>query len=172
MSTPELREFRRSLRALEREVELSLASQTECCGVTSAQCHILLEIEARGRASIGELAESLELDPSTLSRTADSLVKAALVSRFDDPANRRRQILELLPLGRNKVDYINRVCDEYYEGVLAGAGGTRSSEIVGAVITLARAIRGKRLEIKGCRPESPGPGPDSDSDPDPSKHKE
>jgi DNA-binding MarR family transcriptional regulator len=147
----DIKEFRRSLRALEREVELSLASQTECCGVTKAQCHLLLEIEAQGRASIGELAESLELDPSTLSRTADSLVRAGFVSRIDDPANRRRQIVELLPLGRQKVDYINQVCDEYYESVLAGAQGPLPSEIVQTVALLARAIRGKRLEGGPCR---------------------
>jgi len=149
-----IRDFRRSLRALEREVELSLALQTECCGVTSAQCHILLEIEARGRASIGELAEALELDPSTLSRTVDSLVKGDLVSRVDDPANRRRQIVELLPLGRAKVAYINQVCDEYYEGILARAKGPQRGEVAAAVTFLAAAIRTQRLESRCCLPVS------------------
>jgi DNA-binding MarR family transcriptional regulator len=152
-----VRSFRRTLRALEREVELSLASQTECCGVTSAQCHILLEVESRGSASIGELAEALELDPSTLSRTADSLVRAGLVSRADDPANRRRQILALLPPGREKVDYINAACDEYYEAVLADAEGQSAEgqsrrEIAEAVAYLAAAIRAKRLQGLSCCP--------------------
>ncbi len=150
--SPSVREFRRSLRALEREVELSLLSQTECCGVTSAQCHLLLEMESRGSASIGELAEALELDPSTLSRTADSLVKAGLASREDDPANRRRQILALLPPGREKVDFINAACDEYYESVLAGADGARRDETARAVAILAAAIRAKRLEGFSCCP--------------------
>lgn len=139
-----VRAFRRSLRALEREVELALASQTECCGVTSAQCHLLLEIDERGSASIGELADALELDPSTLSRTADSLVRAGLVSRADDPANRRRQILGLLPQGRAKVEYINSLCDEYYESVLAGAEGSRKEGLAESLDYLARAIRAKR----------------------------
>ena len=147
-----IREFRRSLRALEREVELSLVSQTECCGVTSAQCHILLEIEARGNASVGELAVALELDPSTLSRASDALVKAGLVSRADDPANRRRQILALLPAGTAKVEYINRACDEYYESVLAEAEGPRRSAIAETITYLARAIRSKRLAGGSCCP--------------------
>ena len=147
-----VRDFRRSLRALEREVELSLTSQTECCGVTGAQCHILLEVEVRGRASIGELAEALELDPSTLSRTVDSLVKAALVSRVDDPSNRRRQLVELLPPGQAKVEYINQVCDEYYNGVLAEAEGPGPGEIARVVDFLAKAIRSKRLSGSCCVP--------------------
>jgi len=140
-----VREFRRSLRALEREVELSLASQTECCGVTSAQCHILLELEARGSSSVGELANALELDPSTMSRTADSLVRSGLVSRADDPDNRRRQILGLLPEGRKKGDAINESCDEYYRTVLEGAGRERGCALTDAVAYLAAAIRAKRL---------------------------
>jgi DNA-binding MarR family transcriptional regulator len=149
----ELRAFRRSLRALELEAELSLLSQTECCGVTRAQCHILLEVESLGKASIGELAEALELDPSTLSRTVDSLVKAGLVSRVDDPSNRRRQIVELLPPGRAKVEYINLVCDEYYEKVLTGAEAPGRREIAAAVTFLADALRRMRLGGGSCRPE-------------------
>jgi DNA-binding MarR family transcriptional regulator len=145
-----VRDFRRSLRALEREVERSLASQTECCGVTSAQCHLLLEIADRGSASIGELAESLELDPSTLSRTADSLVRAHLVSRVDDPANRRRQILDLSPSGREKVDFIDRLCDTYYESILAEAETAQRREIISAVGYLAQTIRAKRLPGVSC----------------------
>jgi DNA-binding MarR family transcriptional regulator len=152
-----VRAFRRSLRALEREVELSLDAQTECCGVTSAQCHLLLEIDERENASIGELADALELDPSTLSRTADSLVRAGLVSRADDPSNRRRQILELLPAGRDKVAYINDRCDEYYEGVLAGAAVSGREALADAVSYLAEAIREKRLGGEAsCRPETKG----------------
>jgi DNA-binding MarR family transcriptional regulator len=149
-STALIRDFRRSLRALEREVALSLATQTECCGVTSAQCHLLLEIEEREGASIGELAEALELDPSTLSRTVDTLVKAGFISRDDDPSNRRRQIVGLLPPGRRKVADINRLCDEYYDGVLAEADSGRRREISKAINDLARAIQAKRLEGSSC----------------------
>jgi DNA-binding MarR family transcriptional regulator len=148
----EIRDFRRSLRALEREVELSLALQTECCGVTSAQCHILLEIEARGSSSVGELAGALELDPSTLSRSADSLVKAGLISRADDPDNRRRQILALSPSGRDKVDYINEACDEYYEAILAEADEARRRSVAEAVAFLAGSIRARRLASVSCCP--------------------
>lgn len=143
-ANPGIRQFRRVLRSLEREVELSLASQSRCCGITNAQCHLLLEIEARGKACVGELAGALDLDPSTLSRTADTLVKTGLVSRVEDPANRRRQILELLPAGRKKVGYINSICDAYYEDVLAGQDAASRQTLTDSIAVLARAIRAKR----------------------------
>lgn len=133
-------------------MELSLASQTECCGVTSAQCHLLLEIDARGGGSVGELAEALELDPSTLSRSVDALVKAGLVSRAEDRSNRRKLLLGLTPKGKEKVDHIDDVCDEYYKTVLDGAGKERGKALTKTVAYIAAAIRTKRLEGVSCRP--------------------
>ena len=144
---PPIRVFRRFLRSMEREVELSLATQTECCGVTSAQCHLLLEIEYRGVASVGELAEALEVDPSTLSRAAESLVKSGLISRSEDPGNRRKVKLQLSDAGRAKVDEINAMCDEYYGQIL---DGDRVKAITEVVAYLAGAIRAKRMEGLGC----------------------
>src|SRR5512136_774154 len=95
-----LRTLRKSLRVLEREVELSMASDTGCCGVTLAQCHLLLEVEARGGTGVTELAEILDLDKSTLSRTVDGLCHAGLLSRETDPGNRRCHILSLTEKGR------------------------------------------------------------------------
>jgi DNA-binding MarR family transcriptional regulator len=147
-----IRDFRRALRFLEREVELSLASQTECCGITSAQCHILLEMDSRGAASVGELAEAIELDPSTMSRAVDGLVKAGLATRAENPANRRKSVLCLTALGKGKVDYIDGSCDEYYESVLSEADDDRRAAIAENVAFLAKAIRAKRLAVEPCCP--------------------
>jgi DNA-binding MarR family transcriptional regulator len=146
-----IREFRRALRALEREVELSLAGQSDCCGVTSAQCHLILELDSRGSASVGELASALELDPSTLSRAVDGLVKAGFASRREDQANRRRLILELTEAGQDKADYINRACDEYYEEILAQADAPRRLVLSESVAYLAEAIKAKRVGAAPCR---------------------
>ena len=80
-----IRDFRTNLRVLEREVELSMTSEAGCCGVTFAQCHLLLEVERRGQTSVTELAGALELDKSTLSRTVDAACRAGLIDRTMDP---------------------------------------------------------------------------------------
>ncbi len=146
----EIRQFRRALRGLEREIEYSLSSQTECCGVTIAQCHLLLELDHRGPSSIGELALALELDPSTLSRTVDGLVKSQMATRADDPANRRRQIVELLPAGRAKVAAIDALCDVYYATLLDKAPPALKSAIGAVVAYLAEGMRAARCAGASC----------------------
>ena len=149
----DIRSFRRSLRSLERQVELSLASQTECCGVTPAQCHVLLEVAEAGSPSVSELALALELDASTLSRAVDGLVKAGFVLRKEDPRNRRRYLVSLSPAGRKKVAEIDRVCDRYYEGMLASLSAGDRGLVVEVLPRFSEALRSWRASCcdAGCR---------------------
>lgn len=146
MKKRSIRAFRKGIRALERQVELSLQSQTECCGVTPAQCHLLLAVEEVGEASPGDLARELELDASTLSRTVDGLAKAGLLSRREDPGNRRRQLIALTEAGMRKADEINGRCDEYYAGVLTSLGERDAAAVERAVPILVEALRSWRAE--------------------------
>ncbi len=146
MTKEGIRDFRRSLRALERQIELALIAQTECCGVSPAQCHVLLEAEAAGEASVGELAASLELDASTLSRTVDGLVKAGLLARREDPENRRRQLVGLSPAGSLKVGVINALCDRYYEGLLGGLPEAEAAAFLRALPLFVQALKAWRTE--------------------------
>ncbi len=146
-----IRAFRRSLRALEREIELAHAAGTECCGVTVAQCHLLLELETRGPSCICDLAEALALDQSTLSRTADSLVKAGLATRSEDPFNRRRQILELSSEGKRKAQVINRDNDELFGSLFKEPGSPDCAAAAETIAFLANALRNIRTKKACCK---------------------
>jgi DNA-binding MarR family transcriptional regulator len=146
MDQARIRDFRRGLRVLERQAELALISQTECCGVTPAQCHLLLEVEEADEASVGELATTLELDASTLSRTVDGLVRAGLLARREDPENRRRQLVALSAAGREKAAIINEACDRYYEGFLGTLPEAKLRILLKALPLLVGALRSWRLE--------------------------
>ena len=139
-----IREFRQNLRVLEREVELSMTSEAGCCGVTFAQCHLVLEVERRNRTSVTELAAILELDKSTLSRTVDAAFKAGLIDRTVDPANRRQQVISLTDRGRQTARKINGQCDESYTRLFDFIPGDERSAVVRAVALLADAMRQKR----------------------------
>jgi DNA-binding MarR family transcriptional regulator len=141
MSDNSIRSFRKGLRELEREVELALSDQTECCGVTPAQCHLILAVEEAGETSVGEIAAALELDSSTLSRAVDGLVKARLLERKEDPSNRRRQLVSLSAKGREKAASINTLCDCYYEGLLGALPAKESKAIVAALPVFVTALR-------------------------------
>jgi DNA-binding MarR family transcriptional regulator len=152
-----IRDFRTNLRVLEREVELSMTSEAGCCGVTFAQCHLLLEVERRGRTSVTELASLLELDKSTLSRTVDTACRAGLIDRSVDPANRRQQVICLTEKGRETAGTINSQCDASYTRLFDFIPRNERSAVVRSVALLADAMRQKRRNPEGacCRDESP-----------------
>lgn len=156
MANSSIRDFRKGLRALERQVELALIAQTECCGVTPAQCHLLLEVEEAGEASVGDLAALLELDASTLSRTVDGLVKAGSLARREDPANRRRQLVCLTALGRQKAERIDELSGRYFEGLLGALPAGEAEALLKTLPLFVEAMRAWRLagESGTCCQES------------------
>lgn len=147
MTLTSVRAFRKGLRILERSIELALISQSECCGVTPAQCHLLLEVGESGEASIGELAAALELDASTLSRTVDGLVKSGLLIRREDPSNRRRQLICLSDEGQEKADNINATCDHYYGALLGTLPEREADNLIQSLPLLVRAMRSSRTGV-------------------------
>ena len=139
-----LRSFRKDLRALEREVGFSMASDTGCCGISLAQCHLLLEVEQRGRTNVTELAVALELDKSTLSRTVDAMCRAGLLCREIDPASRRQQIISLADQGGAKADSINTTCDGTYRRLFDFIPARKRAAVVESIGILAGAMRQMR----------------------------
>lgn len=139
-----IREFRANLRVLEREVELSMTSEAGCCGITFAQCHLLLEVERRGKTSVTELAAALELDKSTLSRTVDGACRAGLIERTVDPDSRRQQVLSLTRAGRKLAATINGKCDASYTRLFDFIPAGKREMVVQSVALLAEAMRLKR----------------------------
>lgn len=138
------------MRRLEREIEKALAAQTDCCGVSSAQCHLLLEIAEAGSGSIGDFAERLELDISTLSRGIDSLVRAGLVTREVDSLNRRKQIVGLNREGLAKARVINEACDNYYLQLLGALPSELQTATTQAVPLLAMAMKQARTATESA----------------------
>ena len=139
-----IRDFRANLRALEREVEMSMTSEAGCCGVTFAQCHLLLEVERLGRTSVTALASALELDKSTLSRTVETAFKSGLINRTVDPLNRRQQVISLTDRGRQTAGAINERCDLSYSRLFDFIPREKRGIVVEAVAALAQAMRLKR----------------------------
>jgi DNA-binding MarR family transcriptional regulator len=137
-------EFRRDLRVLEREMMRQLEGETECCGVTLAQCHALLELSF-SELSLRGLAAAVDLDTSTLSRTVDGLVKAGLVERTQGLADRRSVRLALSAAGRAKVAAIDKMCNRYYTELFARLSEKDQRCVVKAVNLLAHLMRARRL---------------------------
>ncbi len=142
----DIRAFRAALRRLEREIDLELKSQTSCCGVTLAQCHLLLELEILGTSSVGSLADAMGLDKSTLSRTVESLRKLGWVDCPRAEGDRRLLQVSLLPAGRALLEGINASCDKRYTALLASLGDAERRKLMEGTETLARIMFAARKE--------------------------
>jgi len=144
-------DFRRNVGVLQREVMRQLEGGTTCCGVTLAQCHVLLELSF-SVLSLKDLAASLDLDASTLSRTIEVLVQAKLVERTVDPADRRAVRLALSAAGRGKVGAINETCNRYYASLLGKMSQKDQRLVLEAVRMLADVMRRSCAAEQGPRP--------------------
>jgi len=139
------------MRVLEREAGLAIASDTECCGVTLAQCHLLLETEPRGSTSVTELSEIMGLDKSTLSRTVDGLCRAGLLDRQVDACCRRQQVITLTEAGREKARYINGLCDASTARLFDHIPSEKRLMVIEAAGLLAQAMRRTREKAETPR---------------------
>lgn len=144
----QIRKFRSHLRGLEREIGLQLKSDTGCCGINLAHCHALLEISAEEEMSLTGLAERLELDKSTLSRTVDGMVEAGYVTRSETKGDRRRASIRVTAAGREMAERINALCDGYYSELFRRIPAEKRDAVAEAVALLASAM--KEARKGGC----------------------
>jgi DNA-binding MarR family transcriptional regulator len=114
MNVETIRSFREKLQQLEKEIEWQLKSDTECCGVTLTQYHIILEIGNDRETSVVDLATTLDLDTSTLRRHINGMVNAGLVYRVFNPKNRRYVSITLTNQGRKVYRAIEDICHTKY----------------------------------------------------------
>lgn len=92
--------LRENIRILERKLGLLNDAEMSCCRVTIAQCHAVVEIGRTGSISLIDLANLLNLDNSTMSRTVNNLVNSEYVMRELDPKDRRYVTIALTESGR------------------------------------------------------------------------
>ena len=69
-------------------------------GVTGPQRFAIRMLGDQGPLSAGELAEHLELHPSTLTGVLERLLRAGLVTRTSDPSDGRKVVLALTEAGK------------------------------------------------------------------------
>ena len=131
-----------------RQLPVRAVTISSCWRLAILLLHVIFVVSQRPH-SLTSLAEALDLDKSTLSRTVESMVKAGLCERTTVAGDRRSVRLALSPLGRSKVDSINRMCDEYYGEVLGQLGDSVQRQVTRSVGILAESM--KRLPHRKSR---------------------
>ncbi|MBO1739944.1 MarR family transcriptional regulator [Leifsonia sp. TF02-11] len=74
--------------------------------VTSPQLRVLVMIATRGPQTLGNVATELGVHASNATRTCEKLVRAGLIHRAEDPADRRFVRVALTPTGAELVERV------------------------------------------------------------------
>ena len=114
-------EFRRALRRFERTTELA----AQGAGLTPRQYILLLAVEGapggERSATIGELADALQLAQSTITGLVDRAEASGIVSRHHSPRDGRVVCVELTDLGRERLERTMAALDADRESVRRAA---------------------------------------------------
>ncbi len=140
MDVQEIRLIRERMLQLQRNLGGQLKSDTKCCGITVAQCHALMKVGLKGEISLVELAGSLGLDNSTLSRTIDSMVQAGLVERNANPQDRRYVTISLSRKGLALYNNIDSTFNEYFASVFDLIPEDKRGQILESFTLLTEAV--------------------------------
>ncbi len=102
-----IRDIHRSLRSL--QIKYRRVRKGSELSVAIAEVHVLVELEAAGELTINELADSLLISQSQVSRIVQRLRSRRLISQRSDRADNRRVLSSLSREGRAMVTHIDEV---------------------------------------------------------------
>ena len=88
--------------------------------VTPAESAALRAVADAGPVTFKGLAEHLELDQTTISRTANRLLEVGLVARETDPDDRRKAWLTITTDGDEMLHRLQHVATQWYEVAIVG----------------------------------------------------
>jgi DNA-binding MarR family transcriptional regulator len=133
--------FLEKLRVLMRESYGVFDDQHKCCDLTYSQCHTLTEIGSKDEVSLVDLASSLGLDTSTLSRTIQGLVVLGLVTRTTNPKDRRYVNIALSEQGRKVYDAIGNLYYDFMTRVFDRIPARKHEAVLESLGLLADAMK-------------------------------
>ena len=96
---PDVLQFMQLLWAVVHGMERTSKRMTSEIGVTGPQRLVLRVVGLSPGLSAGDVAAILHVHPSTLTGILQRLISQRLITRTDDPRDRRRAILRLTPRG-------------------------------------------------------------------------
>lgn len=129
------------MRILEKNIGTLEKSEMKCCGVTIGQCYAILEIGLAGEISLIDLANLLNLDKSTMSRTVNNLVSQGLVERIIDPENRRYVKIKLTQEGQRVFETTNTIFDSYLQTILNSISENKRKQVMESLEILVEAFK-------------------------------
>lgn len=117
-----------------------------CSGVTLVQCHAIVEIGRAEEITLNVLAEILNVDKSTMSRTIDNLVRQNFVSREIHSENRRYIRIALTEDGKKIYEKVEKSMENYYDSIISKVPENKRNEVLESLKLLVEIVKSKHNE--------------------------
>lgn len=138
--------LRESLRSLVKNLGILEKNKEFCCGITYTQYCALIEIGRAKEIFLKVLAEKLNLDKSTTSRTVDKLVKLNYAKLEVFLENRKFVKIILTDKGINFFNSIEEGSEKYYKNIFELIPEDKRLQVIESVEYLIKALS----KIKCC----------------------
>jgi DNA-binding MarR family transcriptional regulator len=107
--------------------------------LTLTQFRTLVVLDSHGEINLNRLAELLDVIASTAMRMIDRLLAAELVTRKENPANRREVLLDLTPAGRRIVRQATSKRRREITRIVTAVPASQQADLVAALRVFAHA---------------------------------
>jgi len=136
--------LRETTRLLIRKLGVLERSEALCCGITLTQCHAIVETGRKGKISVNELAELLNLDKSTISRTVEQLVNNDIIVREAYESDRRYVTLQLTNKGGELFADIEERMEAYFSEILELIPEEKQEQVIESLQLFSTALHSRR----------------------------
>lgn len=147
--------------ALQHRLMAVHAPEFTAVDLTMAQAKLLYVLMAGGELTLTDIASRLRVTASTTSGAVDHLVGLGLVTRAEDPTNRRQIRVSIAPQGIQALEQISELGRRQMELIFGGVDDRDLLVVEQAIAVMTKAVTA--LEANQPAGTSPGTGTESRS---------
>lgn len=145
LSIKAINELRRNARSVVRELGLLNDAYFEI-GVTLAERHLLIELTTRSSPTMGEIAERLLLDKSTISRLISNAVKKGYIKCVTDEKDKRKRFLEMTEKGKQTLNAFEPIAFNQTKEALLTLTNEEVEIVHKGVALYAKGLKSSRVQ--------------------------
>ncbi len=145
LSIDAINELRRNARSVVRELGLLNDAYFEI-GVTLAERHLLIELTTCSSPTMGEIAERLLLDKSTVSRLISNAVKKGYIECIVDKKDKRKRFLKITKKGQETLNAFEPIAFNQTKEALLTLTDEEIGTIHKGVALYAKGLKNSRVQ--------------------------
>lgn len=145
LSVDSINELRRNARSAVRELGLLNDAYFEI-GVTLAERHLLIELHTNPSLTMGEMAEHLLLDKSTVSRLIAGAVRKGYIKCIVDEKDKRKRFLKMTEKGEQTLNAFEPIAFNQTKDALLTLTDQEIEIVHQGIALYAKSLRNSRLE--------------------------